>query len=187
MNKRKFLKISLSVFVIITALIFSIQTEKATAQTKNKKKTTVSKTKSLCQANEQIIWSCATKKNKIASVCASKDLTLDKGYLQYRYGIAGKIELEAPKSRKESQRFFGYSRYTRPLVTMLALRFENSGYAYEIHDDDNAEEKPPVRAGSIDIFDKNGETVSSVECKLPIKGSLMKLEDIVPKYEEGDI
>jgi hypothetical protein len=140
--------------------------------------------KSLCAANEQTIWSCATTKNKIASVCASKDLTADKGYLQYRFGLSGKIELEFPQKREGSQKAFKYLRYTRPLVTLLTLSFENNGVIYEIHDDDNSEERPPIRVTSIDVV-KDANKTTAVVCKQPTTGSLMKLEDVVPRNEEN--
>jgi len=168
MNKNIYLKIGLMSLAVVA--IFSLSSEKVSAQ---------KKAKSLCQTSEQTIWSCLTTKNKIASVCASKDLAEDKGYLQYRFGVLGKVELEFPKSRKDSQKAFKYSRYTRPLVTMLTLSFENNGVVYEIHDDDNSEEKPPIRAASIDVADV------SVVCKQPTTGSLMKLEDFVPRNEEN--
>lgn len=140
--------------------------------------------KSLCSKTEQTIWSCTTTKNKIASVCASQGLTSEKGYLQYRFGTKGKIELELPEKREGSQNFFKYSRYTRPLVTMLQLTFAKGDYAYEIHDDDNSEEKPPLRAASIDITKSGSQKTSSVVCRTPTTaGSLIKLEDIVPKDE----
>jgi hypothetical protein len=181
MNKTFFLKLSLTVLAI-SSLFYGLKTEETAAQTK-KKTTIAAKSKSLCQAGEQMIWSCTTVKNKVASVCASKDLSEDKGYVQYRFGAPGKIELEFPKERKDSAQKFKYSRYTRPLVTMLTLSFENEGVGYEIHDDDNSEEKPPVRAASIDI--KDGAKEASIECKLPVSGSLMKLEGIVPRDEEN--
>ncbi len=168
MSKNNYLKIGL--LSLAVAAIFGFSSGEISAQ---------KKAKSLCQASEQTIWSCLTTKNKIASVCASKDLAEDKGYLQYRFGVLGKVELEFPKSRKDSQKAFKYARYTRPLVTMLTLSFENEGVVYEIHDDDNSEEKPPVRAASIDVADV------SVVCKQPTFGSLMKLEDIVPRDEEN--
>ncbi len=171
MSKNIYLKIGLLSLAIVA--IFNLTSETVSAQ---------KKAKSLCQASEQTIWSCLTTKNKIASVCASKDLAEDKGYLQYRFGVLGKVELEFPKSRKDSQKAFKYSRYTRPLVTMLTLSFENNGVVYEIHDDDNSEEKPPLRVASIDI--KDGDKESSVVCKQPTIGSLMKLEDFVPRNEE---
>lgn len=184
MDKNKFLKISLGVLgLAIVSIFFSFQSEKTSAQTTSKM--TVVKTTSLCQANEQTIWSCATTKNKIASVCASEDLAEDKGYVQYRFGTEAKVELEFPKDRSDSPKSFKYSRYTRPLVTMLTLSFENGGFVYEIHDDDNSEEKPPVRAASIDVKNGEGKDVSSIVCKLPTTGSLMTLEDIVPRDEEN--
>jgi hypothetical protein len=182
MNKNIYLKIGLVLLSLTIISAFGLRAEKVSAQEK-KSKTTAVKSKSLCQANEQTIWSCATTKNKTASVCASKDLAEDKGYLQYRFGSLEKIELEFPKERKDSQKSFKYSRYTRPLVTMLTLSFTNAGTVYEIHVDDNAEEKPPVRAASIDI--KDGAKELSVVCKLPTFGSLMRLEDFVPRDEEN--
>lgn len=180
MKKNICLKIGLALLSLAIVAVFINLSEKVSAQKKSK--TAVVNSKSLCAASEQTIWSCTTTRNKLASVCASKDLTADRGYVQYRFGILGKVELEFPAERKDSQKSFKYSRYTRPLVTMLTLSFANGGFAYEIHDDDNSEEKPAVRAASVDI--KNGEKqVSSVVCKLPFKGSLMALEDLVPRYD----
>lgn len=57
---------------------------------------------SLCAADETIIFNCATKPaGKIVSLCASKDLTKDKGYLQYRFGLPSKVELEFPEKREQ--------------------------------------------------------------------------------------
>lgn len=177
MSKKKFfLKICLGLAVLSSfSAFYGLKSETVAAQ----KKTVAPK--SLCQKDEKMIWNCATTKNKIASVCASKDLAEETGYVQYRFGAPGKIELEYPRERQNSQKAFKYSRYTRPLVTMLTLSFENEGVAYEIHDDDNAEEKPPVRAASIDI--SNGAKNSSIICKMPVGGSLMELETIVPRDE----
>src|SRR5713101_6833009 len=59
---------------------------------------------SLCATNERIIFSCLVKRPaKIVSVCASKDLTSESGYLQYRFGLPEKLELEFPKDRTATQ------------------------------------------------------------------------------------
>jgi hypothetical protein len=136
---------------------------------------------SLCQPAEQVIWTCTTTRNKIVSICGSRGLTAEKGYVQYRFGTSRKVELELPQGRTGSQSFFRYARYTRPLVTMLSLTFTNNDVTYEIHDDDNAEEKPPVRSASIDIT--SGTKTASITCRQPVSGSLMKLEDIVTRDE----
>ena len=182
MNKTSAWKIGLGVALLAAmAGVGSLKTQPAAAQKKGK--VTAAKSKSLCRAGEQTIWTCTTVKNKVASVCASKDLAEETGYVQYRFGSPGKIELEYPKEREGSAQKFKYSRYTRPLVTMLTLEFEHQGVMYEIHDDDNYEEKPPVRAASIDIAD--GVRSASVECRQPVSGSLMKLETIVPRKDEN--
>jgi hypothetical protein len=184
MSKTFVLKIGLGLLVAaILSVFYGLRTENVAAQTKKKKAAVNSK--SLCQAREQTIWTCTTTRNKIASVCASRSLTEDRGYVQYRFGTPGKIELEFPKARQDSPRAFKYSRYTRPRVTMLTLKFANNGVVYEIHDDDNSEEKPAVRAASIDIKNSEGKDISSVVCKLPVRGSLMNLETIVPRDEEN--
>jgi hypothetical protein len=182
MSKNIYLKIGLALLSLVIVSAFGFRAEKVSAQ-KKKSKTAVVKSKSLCQANEQTIWSCKTTKNKIASVCGAKNLTAEVGYVQYRFGVLGKVELEFPKNRKDSQKAFKYLRYTRPLVTLLTLSFENNGVAYEIHDDDNSEEKPPIRIASIDI--KDGAKELSVVCRQPTAGSLMTLEDFVPRDEEN--
>src|SRR4051794_2514507 len=62
---------------------------------------------SLCAKDERIIFSCPIKRPaKIVSVCASRDLTSDRGYLQYRFGLPYKVELEFPKERAGSQQKF---------------------------------------------------------------------------------
>jgi hypothetical protein len=52
----------------------------------------------LCLTNEDSIFNCHAGK-KVISVCASKDATADRGYLQYRFGAHGKVELTVPADR----------------------------------------------------------------------------------------
>ena len=61
--------------------------------------TTVFAADTLCTPDENIIFTCAAGL-KIASVCASKDLSPTKGYLQSRYGKANKVDFFAPKIKK---------------------------------------------------------------------------------------
>jgi hypothetical protein len=182
----KLTKMALVILVgVIFGITLSFQTQTIVTAEKTESYEDFLAPKSLCSKTEQTIWSCTTTKNKIASVCAAKGLTSESGYLQYRFGTTGKVELELPQNRAGSQSFFKYSRYTRPLVTMLQLSFKNSDYTYEIHDDDNSEEKPPIHSASIDISKSGSEKTSSIVCRNPTAGSLMKLEDIVPKDEDG--
>ncbi len=140
---------------------------------------------SLCAKTENVIFNCRIEKStKLLSVCGSKDLDQTKGYLQYRFGRTGAIELEFPADRQNTQKQFGYSRYTRPLVTYLTLSFETNGYEYSLHQDDNSEEKPPVNESRIEIS-KVGASGESKELKCSGRtfGSLISIEDFVPKSD----
>ena len=53
-----------------------------------------------CTNNELVLFSCTLKKHKTVSICASKDLSPNSGYMQYRFGKIGKIEITIPKSSK---------------------------------------------------------------------------------------
>ncbi len=78
----------------------------------------------LCAKDERVIFSCPVKKPaRIVSVCASKDLTSERGYLQYRFGLPGKIELEFPKDRKGTQEKFHYTHYFRAQFDMTSINF----------------------------------------------------------------
>ena len=50
---------------------------------------------SLCNAQEQVIFSCSLGK-KMVSVCASNDFSASSGYLQYRFGQKDALELAFP-------------------------------------------------------------------------------------------
>ena len=52
-------------------------------------------TESLCNVQEQVIFSCSIDK-KTVSVCASNDFSANSGYLQYRFGQKGALELAFP-------------------------------------------------------------------------------------------
>jgi hypothetical protein len=182
MNNKSLIRISLAVAAAVAAaILLNVPKGFAKAEIVVDRTPPTVQVKSLCRSGEQVIWTCTTTRNKIASVCASRGLTAEKGYVQYRFGTSRKVELELPQGRTGSQGFFRYARYTRPLVTMLSLTFTNNGATYEIHDDDNAEEKPPVRSASIDVT--SGEKTASITCRQPTSGSLMKLEDIVTRDE----
>jgi hypothetical protein len=143
------------------------------------------KARSLCSQGERVVWSCETlKERKIASLCSSKDLDRTRGYVQYRYGRAGQVELEFPGERANSQAAFKYSRYTRPLVTFLKVEFVNNGFTYTISDDDNEEEKPARRDASITVSPSGANAKeTALRCRLPVTGSLMTLEDALPNVD----
>lgn len=51
-----------------------------------------------CREQEQTFFNCKLHGGKVVSVCGSKKLTTTSGYLQYRFGAHGRLELEFPAS-----------------------------------------------------------------------------------------
>lgn len=145
--------------------------------------------KSLCEDNEKLFWNCPVKeKNKIASICGSKDLSSTEGYIQYRYGTTKAVELKFPATHERSQKKLMYARYTRPMVTYLRVRFKNSGYEYAMEDsNDDTEGLDPEEKKAANGSWLTVTTPKAVEkrmrCEEDTRGSLMELEDILPNED----
>jgi hypothetical protein len=117
---------------------------------------------SLCDKGEKVVFSCAVKRTgKIVSLCSSPKLSKTEGYLQYRFGRPGKVELEFPKDRSTSQGAFKYSHYFRAQVDSTEISFTVDGYTYSVFDEFNGEEKPAVS--------EKGLTVTSDSTKKEVK------------------
>ena len=106
----------------------------------------------LCAKDERVIFSCPLRRPaKIVSVCAAKNLTKETGYLQYRFGLPGKVELEFPKERQGSQQKFEYTHYFRAQFDLTEINFTVDGVNYSVFDDYNGEEKPVVSMQGVAI------------------------------------
>ncbi|MCU1264723.1 MAG: uncharacterized protein JWM21_1041 [Acidobacteria bacterium] len=144
-------KISLSLFLLVSgyvaasaALLFPGSTTQRTTSSLH--------ANSLCTADEQVIFSCSLKRSaKIVSLCSSKDFAKDSGYLQYRFGLPGKIELKFPKDRKATQQQFRYSHYFRYQVDLTEITFKNDDFEYVVFDNYNGEEKTPISEQGVTV------------------------------------
>src|SRR5437588_6269227 len=93
------------------------------------------RTNSLCTQAEYVVFSCAVRQTgKIVSLCGSRDLGKERGYLQYRFGLPAKLELEFPKDRTRTQQQFNYSHYFRAQVDLTEIKFNLEGYEYSVFD-----------------------------------------------------
>lgn len=136
---------------------------------------------SLCARDERIIFSCPVKKPaKIVSLCASKNLTADQGYLQYRFGLPGKVELEFPKERTGTQQKFQYTHYFRAQVDLTEISFSNNGYEYQITDDYNGEEKPAQSIQGIMVTAPGKPKEVSLACRTKPKADYTDLQAVLP-------
>ena len=139
----------------------------------------------LCAKDERIIFSCPVKKPaKIVSLCASKDFDKERGYLQYRFGLPGKIELEFPTDRKGTQQKFQYTHYFRAQVDMTEINFKINGYEYQIFDDYNGEEKPKVSSQGVNVTAPGKPKEVSFVCRTRPKADYNVLEAALPHGQD---
>jgi hypothetical protein len=87
----------------------------------------------LCTPVEQVVFSCSTTKNKIVSLCSSSLLTDATGYLQYRFGVAGKApELSYPTTPQHPRNFFQSGTLMFSGGGGAYLKFSNDNYDYAV-------------------------------------------------------
>ena len=138
---------------------------------------------SLCESTEKIVFSCTIRQSaKLVSLCSSKELTKDKGYLQYRFGLPGKIELEFPKQREQTQQAFKYSHYFRAQLDQTEISFTSEAYQYAIFDDYNGEQKPAQHDQGIRITPNTGKEIT-LSCRGKAKAQYGDLADVFPEPE----
>ncbi|WP_185546077.1 hypothetical protein [Variovorax sp. KBW07] len=107
---------------------------------------------SLCTPGEVTEWSCTAKK-KIYSLCSSRDLGANAGYMQYRAGKASKTEFVFPERREHPKGNFRLALQPRGVV----LNFSNAGYAYAIYE-------PLTGSTRIDVANAQGTQVADIAC-----------------------
>jgi len=133
----------------------------------------------LCARDERVIFSCPIKRPaKIVSLCASKDLTNERGYVQYRFGLPGKIELEYPKERTGTQEKFHYTHYFRAQFDLTEISFTNDGYEYQITDDYNGEEKPAQSIQGVSVTAPGKPKQVSLSCRTKPKADYTDLQAV---------
>lgn len=89
---------------------------------------------SLCEEGEEVRYTCVLAGTaKFISVCSSPQLSATAGYLQYRAGEPGKIEMEFPAERKKSQEQFRWISQTPYKSLIEALVFTREGLVYTIY------------------------------------------------------
>lgn len=131
--------------------------------------------KSHCLDNETTLFSCKVKQTqKIISICGSKNLTGQTGYMKYRYGSPEKIEEEYPKENKHPHSIFEVSFYSRAyqaddlITTEISLHFDARTAVSII-------ESYTVQSKFIQV---SSDYTDSMSCMDDVMGSLMKVHDL---------
>jgi predicted transcriptional regulator len=119
----------------------------------------------LCRPSEVTVFNCDLKENKkIVSMCASKDLSSTRGFLQYRYGNNRKIELKFPGDLKNSRDQIGYDEYSRPDLSAFIVGFDNGGYRYEISETTEGGDENGTTTRSLLVSAKSGGRSLKLTC-----------------------
>ena len=177
------MKIPILIFASIAlaasaALVSSSNQAASSAQRTNLQPST------LCARDERVIFGCVLKQPaKIVSICASKNLTNETGYLQYRFGLPGKIELEFPKDRTGTQQKFEYSHYFRARVDLTEINFTIDGVNYSVFDDYQGEEKPAVSDQGVSInWPGTNKKEVRLTCRTKPKADYADLQDVLREH-----
>lgn len=140
----------------------------------------------LCKPNERIVYNCKIKNShKVASLCASKQLTEDEGYLQYRFGTAKKIELTYPEKKQDSLQKFTLYQYHRPMVDRTVISFDNGGYEYTYSSDYDGEEISPHDEVGISVHGKKNNSWTNLVCVGKRVADFSIVEGIMPCDESS--
>jgi hypothetical protein len=134
-----------------------------------------------CQGEEREVFSCALRNGKTVSICASPALSADAGYLQYRYGRLGHVELEYPSSRTGSQARFDFESHRPYQGEYESLGFEKDGYRYSTYRVLTSEPGQKNRAG-VTVYKLDADRIvptADLLCRTPDVPQGMGLQDII--------
>jgi hypothetical protein len=141
----------------------------------------------LCRPGEEVFFSCPVEDGtRIVSLCGSRRLTAQEGYLQYRFGRAGKMELQFPKGRQATQRMFRFAQYSRFQVNRVAVSFLRGGFTYRLFDSYEGDISPKARHQGIQVTpSRAGRKEVTLMCREVAIGNLYSLGSILP-CDKGD-
>jgi hypothetical protein len=132
-----------------------------------------------CNAKEEVVFNCELRGGKTVSVCSSTNLSSNSGYLHYRFGPPGQVELQFPSGTRNTQEQFTFESH-RPYATESEfLNFKRGAYEYTVYrvltDDPESKNSAGVQVS------KGERVVSDLKCLNPIVQQPIGLEAVVPE------
>jgi len=123
---------------------------------------------SLCFVDEAVVFSCRSTDGKTISLCSSPTLTASEGYLQYRFGVIGKIpELIVPKIQEHPKEHFLSGTVPYSGGGASYLKFSRGSHTYTVFTGiGKGWEKEGV------VVNKSGKQISHVLCDGPLISKL---------------
>lgn len=116
----------------------------------------------LCGEDEITLWTCERRK-RTYSLCSSRAVTRNAGYIQYRASERGRITFVYPASRKPPLGSFTYQSFANGDAS---VDFENGGFRYSVLD--------PLRGNSSILVTGPGDSGATVE--IPCNGGNQTLQ-----------
>ncbi len=138
----------------------------------------------LCQSSEVVAFSCEVgRSHKIVSLCASADLSAERGSLTYRFGLPGHIELEFPRAGTQSSaKQFRQAHYFRYQTDRTEVTFKLGEYSYAVFSYFEADLKPDTMQG---VRVTRGKKESTLSCSSQATANFSSVEAAVPCDSEN--
>ena len=121
-----------------------------------------------CSADEQVIFSCATTRKRIISLCATGPLTKTAGTLQYRFGtIEREMELVWPVPVAHPTGYFVSGTVTYSGGGGAYIKFTHEGDAYAVY---TGIGRGWEKAGL--LVTRSGRVIGSQLCEKPVASEI---------------
>lgn len=119
-----------------------------------------------CAPDETVIFSCPTADQQHISLCASSDYGPSSGFLQYRYGKAGKPELLVPEAKTAPAQAAQSGLWSFSRGGGAYVRFQKDGSAYYVYNAIGAwgEEGKVIEKSGVAVETK-GAITASILCQ----------------------
>ena len=119
----------------------------------------------LCKTNEIDYFSCKTQA-KVVSLCASKNLSSTDGYMQFRYGRRGNIELRFPPEDRHPKGLFTNTHENYTDGTEFGLHFNVGELTYTVYNTITfpGPSRDPANRHGLRI-EKGDKFIREIECR----------------------
>ena len=116
----------------------------------------------ICSADQHALFSCAIRNSdRIVSVCGSKDLSPERGVLQYRFGSSARLEFSYPSGAVDPRSAFKYFRTDFSKGGTSALSFQVGAWRYSVFSTQTAYGDDYSQAG---VIVRNGQDMKKYTC-----------------------
>jgi hypothetical protein len=130
---------------------------------------------SLCNANEEVLFTCMSGRTKVVSVCASPDATAMSGRLSYRFGRLGSApSLTYPTKLIPPQEAFKFAQDCSAKGCTEQLAFSVGEFRYTVYSEHYGGFAEPSQDAGV-VVERDGREVADIRCTDPLAPADMYL------------